>query len=126
MTTCTECIESLLTDPRVGYYENITHWICGKQYTNREYIQPLCHGCADSDNGKPQLENIEARVVELENAQPTRWSRGQYGEVQQLRGAVQQLRGQGIYLQKQIKDMAIAKKKEESPQDLSKLYTSDF
>ena len=118
MTTCTDCIESLLTDPRVGYYENITRWICGKQYTNREYIQPLCHGCADSDNGKPQLENIEARLVELEESVPTRWSRAQYSEVPQLKGQV-------IYLQKQIKDMAIAKKKDESPQDLLKLYTSN-
>ncbi len=65
------------------------------------YLKALCHGCPSSINGKAVFSNTELRLDALEEREPV-WTKNQWGTVEQLKGQV-------LYLQGQVKELRAKK-----------------
>lgn len=117
MNNCRDCFErSYPTDPSVGLvlweHKTVTG-LDGKPRSVRtqgKYLKSQCELCRDSINGKPKqsVEMISARITfleELETYDPP-WLYEQWQIVVQLKGQV-------LYLQKKVKELAAVKKNDE-------------
>lgn len=88
---CSQCLKELPFNPR------------NHAQINGRILDSLCKYCQNSVNGKADLSDLEGRVLFLEEIEP-QWTKKQWDTVQELRGQV-------LYLQEQVKKESTKERK---------------